>query len=309
MSRTENEQEFVLGNRQLLSAFFVVVMLLGVFFAMGYIIGQGSTKKPTQAESAPPATSSASTDTTPAPTPAPQTPAAEPEAPPKRTEVAAVPVVTEPVRTTAERRAEERPEPTRIESTPTHKYLQVSAVKRPAADSIVKTLKDKGFPALLGESSKPELFRVLVGPYSETEALSKAKTDLKAIISTPSFPNNSGYSRSIDAGTRASATRVGSQGADAFRVSESAEVGTAGANGYGVRIGAVSEYPRMFSPGRGNVHDPGQPLHAGMRVLFGAEGASGEAGYAARSAGAGECCADGGGYEAALCSRNQRQSR
>jgi cell division protein FtsN len=179
MSRTENEQEFVLGNRQLLSAFFVVVMLLGVFFAMGYIIGQGSTKKPAQAESAPPATSSASTDTTPTPTP--QAPTAEPEAPPKRTEVAPAPVVTEPVRTTAEKRAVEREEPTRIESTPTHKYLQVSAVKRPAADSIVKTLKDKGFPALLGESSKPELFRVLVGPYSETEALSKAKTDLKAM--------------------------------------------------------------------------------------------------------------------------------
>jgi cell division protein FtsN len=180
MSRSENEQEFVLGNRQLLSAFFVVVMLLGVFFAMGYIIGQGSTKKPTQAESAPPVASSASTDATPTPSPAPQTPTPEPEAPPKRTEVAA-PVVTEPARTTAEKHAAEREEPTRIESTPTHKYLQVSAVKRPAADSIVRTLKDKGFPALLGESSKPELFRVLVGPYSETEALSKAKTDLKAM--------------------------------------------------------------------------------------------------------------------------------
>jgi cell division protein FtsN len=182
MSRTDNEQEFVLGNRQLLSAFFVVVMLLGVFFAMGYIIGHnstadGSAKKPAQAEPAP-STTSASTDTT--PTPAPQIPAAEPEAPPKRTEVAAAPVVTEPARA-VEKRAAEKEEPTRIESTPTHKYLQVSAVKRPAADSIVKTLKDKGFPALLGESSKPELFRVLVGPYSETEALSKAKTDLKAM--------------------------------------------------------------------------------------------------------------------------------
>ena len=183
MSRTENEQEFVLGNRQLLSAFFVVVMLLGVFFAMGYIIGhnstaEGASKKPAQAEPAP-SSSSASTDST--PTPAPQTPAAETEAPPKRMEVATAPAVTEPARTTAEKRVAEREEPSRIESTTSHKYLQVSAVKRPAADSIVKTLKDKGFPALLGESSKPELFRVLVGPYSETEALSKAKTDLKAM--------------------------------------------------------------------------------------------------------------------------------
>jgi cell division septation protein DedD len=183
MSRTENEQEFVLGNRQLLSAFFVVVMLLGVFFAMGYIIGKnsagdGASKKPAQAEPAP-TTSSAPADST--PPPAPQTPAAEPEAPPKRTEAVAAPVVTEPVKHVPEKRAAEKEEPARVESTAAHKYLQVSAVKRPAADSIVKTLKDKGFPALLGESSKPELFRVLVGPYSETEALSKAKTDLKAM--------------------------------------------------------------------------------------------------------------------------------
>lgn len=68
-----------------------------------------------------------------------------------------------------------------MESAAGHTYLQVSAVKRPAADSIVKTLKDKGFPALLSESSKPGLFRVLVGPYSDTPGLSKAKSDLKAM--------------------------------------------------------------------------------------------------------------------------------
>lgn len=58
MTRTENEQEFVLGNRQLLSAFFVVVLLLGVFFVMGYIVGSNSktenaAKKAAQAEPAP----------------------------------------------------------------------------------------------------------------------------------------------------------------------------------------------------------------------------------------------------------------
>ena len=33
------EFELVVGNRQLLSGFFIVVMLFGVFFAMGYIVG------------------------------------------------------------------------------------------------------------------------------------------------------------------------------------------------------------------------------------------------------------------------------
>ena len=36
------EFELVLGNRQLLSGFFIVVLLFGVAFAMGYIVGRNS---------------------------------------------------------------------------------------------------------------------------------------------------------------------------------------------------------------------------------------------------------------------------
>ena len=36
MSKTDGEYELVLGNRQLLSAFFIIVILFGVFFTMGY---------------------------------------------------------------------------------------------------------------------------------------------------------------------------------------------------------------------------------------------------------------------------------
>ncbi len=44
MARTEDgEFELILGNRQLLSVFFIVVVLLGVFFTMGYIVGKNST--------------------------------------------------------------------------------------------------------------------------------------------------------------------------------------------------------------------------------------------------------------------------
>ena len=43
MTQTD-EKELVLGNKQLLSLFFVVVALCGVFFAVGYRIGQNSTK-------------------------------------------------------------------------------------------------------------------------------------------------------------------------------------------------------------------------------------------------------------------------
>src|SRR5215469_6089537 len=39
----DGEFELILGNRQLLSVFFIVVILLGVFFTMGYIVGRNST--------------------------------------------------------------------------------------------------------------------------------------------------------------------------------------------------------------------------------------------------------------------------
>src|ERR1700689_2585711 len=40
------EFELVLGNRQLLSGFFVVVILFAVFFVMGYIVGRNSSPQP-----------------------------------------------------------------------------------------------------------------------------------------------------------------------------------------------------------------------------------------------------------------------
>src|ERR1700744_1611647 len=47
MAKNEDgEFELILGNRQLLSVFFIVVILLGVFFTMGYIVGHNSGPSP-----------------------------------------------------------------------------------------------------------------------------------------------------------------------------------------------------------------------------------------------------------------------
>jgi hypothetical protein len=54
MSKTDGEYELVLGNRQLLSAFFIIVILFGVFFTMGYVVGRNSA--PTAVASSTPAT-------------------------------------------------------------------------------------------------------------------------------------------------------------------------------------------------------------------------------------------------------------
>ena len=76
----DGEFELILANRQLLSVFFIVVILLGVFFTMGYIVGRNSGPAPVDVAShkpeskpmvvdspAPPQESAAAIPTTPAP--------------------------------------------------------------------------------------------------------------------------------------------------------------------------------------------------------------------------------------------------
>ena len=57
-------------------------------------------------------------------------------------------------------------------------YLQIAAQKRPAADDLAKSLRDRGWPTILAESSKPELVEVLVGPYRAPLAVADAKRKL-----------------------------------------------------------------------------------------------------------------------------------
>src|SRR5215467_13229174 len=61
MAQTEGEKELVLGNKQLISLFFVVVALCGVFFAMGYMIGRNTSKpsSPLESNAAPPTAAAA----------------------------------------------------------------------------------------------------------------------------------------------------------------------------------------------------------------------------------------------------------
>src|SRR5437016_4262476 len=51
------ERELVVGNRQLLSAFFIIVLLFAVAFAMGYVVGENSraTKTAEAPSTTPPA--------------------------------------------------------------------------------------------------------------------------------------------------------------------------------------------------------------------------------------------------------------
>jgi len=204
MSKTEGEYELVLGNRQLLSAFFIIVILFGVFFTMGYVVGRNSTPGVSassagaqRAEAAPVPTAaqpsasqpasavpkeeakeSEPADTKPvetkpvetkpveaAPVAAPEKPAVKADAPPRRAAAAK----SAPSASTA----------VTVNPGPGNMYLQVMAVEQPQAGVVMDTLKQKGFPAVLGQSPNPTLFRVMVGPYADGASLGKAKAQLE----------------------------------------------------------------------------------------------------------------------------------
>jgi cell division septation protein DedD len=180
MTQTDGEKELVLGNKQLISLFFVVVALCGVFFAMGYMIGHNTSKPAVAGQdgAAPPA----------APAPAASTP--QYSEPPRETVAAEGTVAASTASDTA-------PAPAAASATPAVQtktaqdtpsapeagatYLQVTALRRSDADNLVKTLREQSFPVLLAESSKPDLFRVLVGPYHQTADVAEAKARLKSL--------------------------------------------------------------------------------------------------------------------------------
>src|SRR5690349_10910323 len=127
---SDGQYELVVGNRQLLSAFFVVVILFSVFFALGYIVGRNSTPSSKLAAEA---TASAADERAPASV-APRSserPSATPDASrdpgqkPLSTQHAARPEASspEPAAPAKEPAAEVLPEPG-----PGHVYLQVAAV-------------------------------------------------------------------------------------------------------------------------------------------------------------------------------------
>jgi len=206
------ERELVLGNKHLLTIFFVAALLCGVFFAVGYVVGGNSAKSSAAVaatDSAPAPISDAKADEPQAQSPSagdtsttataqpPSTetggslpgaeprmadnPAASGSRPPAPVPVAPAPVQpaqsapparnASPVSTAAATMYVSDPE----KGVP---YWQVTAAKRPNADDLVKALREAGLPAILANSSKPELFEVLVGPYHSAPTLAEAKRKL-----------------------------------------------------------------------------------------------------------------------------------
>lgn len=167
----DREFEIVLGNKQLFSLLFIVFVLLGVFFAMGYLMGRNTlpvdtaaagSRTPVRGEasdgtvSTRPSASSSIPETTTATS---QTPVEPEPTPPART---AEEVTRTAPRTAAPEKSKPAAEPppsalTVVEPKPGQTFLQVSAITRAEAELLVEVLQKKGFRAILAPGPKSTL--------------------------------------------------------------------------------------------------------------------------------------------------------
>lgn len=207
---SETEKEILLGNRQLLGIFLVVVVLLAVAFGAGYKVGQGSHKSapvsaaPETAQTQQPAAAGGVTATVPPDDASAHSPANTPTFPDSdsgRDESTAPPLgSTHRAQTEAEAAARQHnPEAAGPESPnlgrsvpttpvadsgfaphPGQVFLQVAAVKQEEAEGIAGVLRKKGLPAhaVLKPGQGPAVYRVLVGPIRDAADLNAKRASL-----------------------------------------------------------------------------------------------------------------------------------
>ena len=194
----------------MLSVFFLVILLLGVFFSMGYIVGRNTAPAtslsassrqppimveptgsvPIPARPTPPDTTKPSAlATPPKPDPTPVEPPKvtkvdppKPVEPPKVTKVDPPKPVEPPKVTKVDPPKPVKVDPPKVAATTKGggMFLQVVATKQPEANQVVAKLSAKGFPASLSPVPDSTLFRVIVGPLGDAAAISKTREGLQA---------------------------------------------------------------------------------------------------------------------------------
>jgi cell division septation protein DedD len=188
--KDEGEFEIVLGNRQILAVFAIVLLLMGLFFSLGFVAGRRSaggaetaagkaaeqvpiTLEANRREAAEPgeeAPRKAAQARTPAPAETSPAPAAEAKAEPKKGTAA--------------------PERLYVEQPPAGMYLQAAATQRTDAEAMLSFITGKtGLKGYVTPSPKsPELCRVLIGPLAGNEQMAEARSKLSALGVTNAFP-------------------------------------------------------------------------------------------------------------------------
>jgi len=194
----EGEFELVVGNRQLLTIVFILMLLFGIVFSMGYFVGRNSMSETasTSGPARPPAAESAGLAPPGSPPPdsslepgqakvAPTPIKPEPEQPkPSEAPGTTPPAAAKPAESAppapppAPERAAAEESPA-AQPAPGQTFLQLAAVRLPEAELMVDVLKRRGFPARIAPvPDKPE-FRVLVGPFKDSATLARTQADLQ----------------------------------------------------------------------------------------------------------------------------------
>ena len=68
--------------------------------------------------------------------------------------------------------------PAAADSSPGSFWQVIATANRTSAEALLQSLRDKGFPVTLSPGPN-NLVRVLVGPYTDTQAMGRAKTQLE----------------------------------------------------------------------------------------------------------------------------------
>ena len=189
MQRNEDgEFELTLGNAQLLGIFAILVVLLGIYFAMGYMVGRNAGMQSAQASS--PADAKAASDSGPAPvkdSPAPErasngspsvVPEPREEKPQPEQAAPAAPATT----TTAEPAkvpAEEGQLLGVTQPATGETFLQVVATTRPDAETVAVALGKDNLHVRLAPAPNG-LIRVLVGPTEGAADLARLRSVLES---------------------------------------------------------------------------------------------------------------------------------
>ena len=200
---SEGEFELVLGNRQLFSVLGIVVILLGIFFAMGFFAGKSvgqASANPTAARTIdqPPLVVDSPQNTPAGTTPTSAAAAAEPTATPDKDDASKVEEKRESHET------KEAVSPKKQEAPPAKpasskgsdqvvepapgSYLQVASTRLSEAQSLAALLRKHQFHVVLAKSPKGDLVRVLVGPFSSAEATTEARAKLKSLDIAKPYP-------------------------------------------------------------------------------------------------------------------------
>jgi cell division protein FtsN len=203
----DGEKEILLGNKQLLGIFFVLVILFVVLFGAGYMVGRTSSGKNTtetavEAKSAPAEPADANSGETHALSPDPTT--ASTETASERTKTISPPgesmtaVKPNPTGSSSaplgSRKAassesagltrsemEQKAEAQELAAAPAgHRtYLQVAALQRTEAEKVAKILSKKGFRTHISPKPGTQYYRVLVGPVRDAGDLASTRDALR----------------------------------------------------------------------------------------------------------------------------------